>query len=284
MKTIEINDVKFIVPTSYNELEGKALEMVCKRHIENSALNQFNALFYLLGLKWWRITDLKRWRVVYKLPSEWIHTLLVDKSLFGWIDSPSKLTEYKLSKFRIGWRQFYGPRKNILNLNAVELTQCYELFRLYASDQKKNIKYLDMLIAIIYREKNWFWWFNRYKYGFDGDVRVPLSEYGFNKRTKLFSKLPGWKKVLIFLQFAGKWDEFENLERNKLIFPKFDQVNSNKKHDPDAWRKIMMKMAESGAFGPLSEVEKTDKDRFFLNMVRAVEEYLAIKDKMNSKK
>lgn len=281
MKTIEINDVKFNVPTSYNELNGKALEMISKLHVGQNPVTQFNALFYLLGLKWWKISDLKKWKIVYQLPAEWIHTLLVDKSLFGWIWDKSKLTTYKLSKFRLGFVMYYGPKKNVLNMNAIEITSCYELFKLYA--ETKNLKFLDMLIAIIYREKNWFWWIKRWKYGFDGDVRVPLSEYGVTKRTEKFKKLAEWKKVLIFLQFAGKWEEFENLERNKLIFPKFDMVNANKKHDPDAWKKIMMKMAESNVFGTLSEVEKTDKDRFFLNMVRAVEEYLAIKDKTPKK-
>lgn len=281
MKIIEINDVKFNVPTSYNDLNGKALEMIAKLHVEQNAITQFNALFYLLGLKWWRVSDLKKWKLVYHLPAEWIHTLLVDKSLFVWIWDKSKLTTYKLQKFRIGLAFYYGPKKNVLNMNAIEITSCYELFKLYS--ETNNLNFLDRLIAIIYREKNWFWWIKRWRYGFDGDVRVPLSEYGVTRRTEKFKKLPEWKKVLVFLQFAGKWEEFENLKRNKLLFPKFDEVNTAKKQDPDAWKKIMMKMAETNVFGTLSEVEKTDKDRFFLNMVRAVEEYLAIKDKTPKK-
>ena len=82
--------------------------------------------------------------------------------------------------------------------------------------------------------------------------------------------------------FAGKWDEFQNMERNKLIFPKFEELNKQKKTDPLIWQKIMMKMAESGVFGDLNNVEKMDKDRFFLAMVKNVEEYLEMKDKQQS--
>lgn len=282
MKEISIQDKAFIIPENYNELTLNQLKKVCRLHIDNSPLNQLDSLYYLLGIRWYSISDLKKWNMVRRLPAEWLHTLLTDRTIFGWIFDKSKLTVYHLKKFRIGIRTYHGPVGNILKLNAVEITFGYEFFKSYS--ERKDAASINNLIALIYRKRNPFAWINQFFYGYTGDKRLPLNEFTMLKRVKVVEKLPAETKVLIFLQFAGKWEEFQNMERNKLIFPKFNEVNDQKKHDPLAWEKIMMKMAEQGTFGPLDKVYKMDKDRFFLCMVKNVEEYLQMKDRLNSKK
>lgn len=282
MKQISIQDVNFNIPTKYNELSMKQLRKVTRLHISNTPENQIDVLWYLLNLKWYKISDLKKWAMIKSLGAVWIHTLLSDKSLFGWIFATSNLTEYKIKSFRLGFWRYHGPVKNILNLNAAEITFGYEIFKLYS--EKSNPDYLNSLVAIIYRRKNPLSWMKQFIYGYNGDVRLPLNSFTLEKRAEKFKKLDIETKTIIFLMFAGKWDEFQNMERNKLIFPKFNEVNNKKKEDPLIWQKIMMKMAESGVFGDLNNVEKMDKDRFFLAMVKNVEEYIDIKDKQQTRK
>ena len=280
MKNIEIQGIKFDVPTKYNELSLKQLKKVTMLHINNTPENQIDVLWYLLGLKWYSISDLKKWSVIRSLDAIWIHTLLSDKSLFGWIFATSNLTEYKIKSFRVGLVKYHGPVKSILNLNAAEITFSYELFKLYSEHGKEE--HLNSMVAILFRRKNPISWVKQFIYGYNGDIRLPLNSYTLEKRAEKFKKLPIITKTIIFLMFAGKWDEFQNMERNKLIFPKFEELNKQKKTDPLIWQKIMMKMAESGVFGDLNNVEKMDKDRFFLAMVKNVEEYIEMKDKQQS--
>lgn len=282
MKKISIQDIEFNIPTKYNELSLKQLRKVTRLHINNTPENQIDVLWYLLNLKWWKYSDLKKWAVIRGIGAEWIHTLLSDKSLFGWIFATSNLTDYKIKSFRLGLFRYHGPVKNILNLNAAEVTFGYEIFKLYS--EKANPDYLNSLVAILYRRKNPLSWMKQFIYGYNGDVRLPLNSFTLEKRAQKFKKLDIETKTIIFLMFAGKWDEFQNMERNKLIFPKFNEVNNKKKEDPLIWQKIMMKMAESGVFGDLNNVEKMDKDRFFLAMVKNVEEYIEIKDKQQTRK
>jgi hypothetical protein len=282
MKQIIIQGIEFNVPTKYNELTMKQLKKVTQLHIANTPENQINVLWYLLDLKWYKLSDLKKWGVVRSIGPVWIHTLLSDKSLFGWIFGTSNLTEYKIKSFRFGLIRYHGPVKNILNLNAAEVTFGYELFKLYSENAKEE--YLNSLVAILYRRKNPLSWVKQFFYGYTGDIRLPLNSYTLEKRAEKFKKMPLVTKMIIFLMFAGKWDEFQSMERNKLIFPKLNEVNNKKKSDPLIWQKIMMKMAESGVFGDLNNVEKMDKDRFFLAMVKNVEEYIEMKDKQQSRK
>jgi len=278
MKTIEIQDIKFSIPESYNELSLLQLKHVCKLHADNSPFNQINVLWYLLGLKWWKITDYKKWNVIRMLPSEWIHTLLTDVGIFGWINKKANLTDYKLSTIRIGKTKLYGPSNNILNISAVEVTFCYDFFKKYADT--KNVRYLDLLIGVLFREKDINWRKNINNYGYNGDKRVPLNPFLLDKRLKLISTLNVETKVLIFLMFSSKWSEFESKKEYSIIFPTGSEESQPVKQDPLIWQKIMMKIAESGAFGDMAMVEKIPMDRFFLYMVKNMEEYLEMKDKL----
>jgi len=242
---------------------------------DNTPSNQLTALYCLLGLNRWTWKTRKQWKLVLTMDAAWLHTLLTNVDLLGWIWSKPEISNYPIKSFWHKGIKYHGPSGNILNTNASEIVFGYKFYKSYSQAEKTEI--LDRLIALLYRPYNPFTFLKQFQYGYTGDVRLPLNGYMFNKRTKRIASLPKHIKTLIFLQWATSWDEFQNRDANKLIFPKV-QMDGTGKEDPMAWEKIMLRMAESGVFGSYNEVEKMDKDRFFMNMSRNIEEYLAIKD------
>ena len=280
MKQITINEFEFTIPTNYQELNKKQLLLVGELIANNTPENQLKVLYNLLGLKKWSWKTRKHWKLILTLDAVWLHTLLTNVDLLGWIWSNTQMKEYKIESFWYKGIKYHGPNGNILNTNASEFVFGYKFYKNYSQNPKEAI--LDRLIALLYRPYNPLSIFKQFTYGYSGDVRMPLNGYFFNKRTKRIAKMPKSVKTIIFLQFASAWDEFQNREANKLIFPKV-QMDNNGKEDPMAWEKIMLRMAESGVFGTYNEVERMDKDRFFMNMSRNIEEYLAVKDSKTKK-
>lgn len=275
MKQITINEFEFTIPNNYQELNKKQLLLVGELIANNTAENQLKVLYTLLGLNKWTWKTRKHWKLILTLDSVWLHTLLTNVDLLGWIWSNTQIKEYQIKSFWYKGIKYHGPNGNILNTNASEIVFGYKFYKNYSIDQKEA--FLNRLIALLYRPYNPLSILKQFTYGYTGDVRMPLNGYFFNKRIERLSKMPKALKTIIFLQFASAWDEFQKRDVNKLIFPKV-QMDTKGKEDPMAWEKIMLRMAESGVFGTYNEVEKMDKDRFFMNMSRNIEEYLAVKD------
>ncbi len=274
MKNITINDIEFTIPTSYNDLDEKEFGLICQLLANNTPGNQLKTLFYLLKLQLFNWRNRKRNQVIKLLNAEWIHTLLTDNTLLGWILEEPKLTKYFIQSFWCRGIYYVGPSKRILNISASEFVFAYTFYKQYS--QTKDVKALNSLIAVLYRPLNPFYLLNAFSYGFTGDQRISLNTFLFEKRIKRFSRLPDHLKLGIFMQFSSAWAQFETKKEYEYVFRKVG--DSNVKEDPFVWEKIMMKMAEQGTFGAYNDVQKMDKDRFFLCMQKNIEEYLAAKD------
>ncbi len=277
MKDIEINNFTFTVPTNYNELTLGQLKAVSRLMVNNTPNNQLRCLYKLLGLRM-RWSCRKRWYEVRKLPAIWLHTLLADRTLFGWIFDKAKLTDYPIRKIKVRAITYYGPPDKILNLNVNEITLGYQLFRNYT--QTQETEWIDKLLALIYRPINPFYWLGIFGENYNGDKRLPLNDFFFTLRTKRFKKLSIDIKTAIFLQFAGAWEEFQNREDNKLLFPKAEAAAGTDAEDPFMWQKVVMSVAEKQVFGNVSQVGKMDKDYFFMYLVKNIEDYIRQKDAM----
>lgn len=276
MKTITINNLEFELPTSYQDLNKKGFLRVCQLLATNTPMEQLQTLYFFLGLKWWSFKQRKKTKVIRLLDANWVHTLMVDKTFLGWIFDLPVFKQYFIKSFWHKGRFYVGPPKDILNLTALEIVYAYQYFKDYSKNP--NEIYLNYLMAILYRPLNLFWWLKIGKYGYNGDKRIEQSTYLFDKRVVLFKSLPMHLKMGIFLQFSSAWAMMENKPAFKYVFDK-QQADENAKEDPHVWEKIMMQMGKSGVFGPYNEVQKMDKDRFFMNMQANIEEYLAVKDK-----
>jgi hypothetical protein len=274
MKTITINDIPFNIPTSYNEVDEKQFDLICQLLANNTPGNQLKTLYYLLRLQLWNWHRRKQNQVIKLLNAEWVHTLLTDKTLLGWIFEDPKLHKYFIQSFWCRGLYYVGPAKRILNISASEFVFAYTFYKQYS--QTKDSKALDSLMAVLYRPLNPLYLLNAFTYGYAGDQRISLNTFLFEKRIKRFATLPHALKLGIFMQFSSAWAQFETKKEFEYVFRKVG--DSTAKEDPFVWEKIMMKMAEQGTFGTYNDVQKMDKDRFFLCMQKNIEEYVAQKD------
>jgi hypothetical protein len=282
MKKITIQDVEFDIPTGYNELSRIQLLVVGRLMADNTGVNQLKCLYSLLGLKIYKWKDRKRLKLIKELPAEWLHTMLSDQTILGWLFNKSSLTNYPISKFQFRGVTYHGPRKNILRLSVIEFVLGFMLYRNY--HKTKKTENLNKLVALIYRPYNPFSIFRRWSYGYNGDIRMPLNDYLFERRFKRFEHLSDDIKTAIFIQWSGAWEEFQDSELAKLVFPKLSEKQKKTlKEDPYAWQKIMFSIAESGVFGSLRKVEKMDKDQFILRINDNIEKYMAMQDRIKKK-
>ena len=266
----------FVIPTGYDELSKKDFKVVCKLLVNNTADNQLIGLFYFLKVRLWNWRQRKKNAIIKMLDANWIHTLMVDTSFLGWMIAPPKITKYFISSFWCGGIYYTGPPKKILNITASEMVFAYTFFKQYSQTSEEAT--LNRLLAVLYRPMNPLSILRSFAYGYNGDKRMPLNTYLFEKRVTRFAKLPMHTKMGIFLQFSSAWAQLEKQKAYEYVFNSVQK--SNAKEDPFVWEKIMMKMAESGVFGNYNEVQKMDKDRFFLCMQKNIEEYLAQRDAM----
>lgn len=278
MQTIKINEIDYnYCAQGYNELSPKQMYNCMRMLNDNTGENQLRALYSLLRLKMFNFWKPSRMRLknIAELPPEWVHTLLTDKDLFGWLADKPDLSQFLLPKIKVGFKFYYAPVKRMLNVTAAEVVYGYTFFKQYS--QTEDNKYIDKLCALLYREKNPWWWLKKNKPDFNGDVRKTYNDYSFEKRCKVMAKLDNHIKLCVFLQFASAWAAFQDRKEFKFVFPK-GQEEEKGKSDPFAWQKIMMKMAESGVFGTYKQVENMDADTFFLKMQANIEEWIERKD------
>jgi hypothetical protein len=283
MKTISINDIDFDIPTSYNELTRYQALRVSILLVENSAENQLKAIHALLNIRVYRWKDRKKNWILKNMPGEWLHTLLADKSILGWIYENAGMIKYPVDRFTYKGLTYYGPKDNILNLTTIEIVTAFMLYSSY--HKTKKTEYLDKLTALLYRGYNPLSIFKRWKYAFSGDIRMPLNNFLFEKRFKRFAGLDPGIKTAIFLQFAGEWEKFQDSELARYVFLKMDAEDQKKlKEDPFGWHKIMFAVAETKIIGSLQEVEKINKDTFFLCLSTNIKKCMDMNDRINSGK
>jgi len=132
MKQITINEFEFTIPTNYQELNKKQLLLVGELIANNTAENQLKVLYTLLGLNKWTWKTRKHWKLILTLDSVWLHTLLTNVDLLGWIWSNTQIKEYRIKSFWLLGLN-YCPLKfqdpNSLPLEVASLNQLLFAFQ-----------------------------------------------------------------------------------------------------------------------------------------------------------
>ena len=145
MKQISINEFEFTIPTKYSELTQKQLIAVGKVIADNTPNNQLTALYCLLGLNRWTWKTRKQWKLVLTMDAEWLHTLLTNVDLLGWIWSKPEISNYPIKSFWHKGIKYHGPSGNILNTpkGKVKTGDIYKC--------NKDIEYIEVASSIASR-------------------------------------------------------------------------------------------------------------------------------------
>lgn len=189
-------------------------------------------------------------RVLFNL--RWHHIFLISaaqlaylNTFFGFILDKNELTENRFPFLRVRFRKYYGPVGSFSTLKAEEWTHAADAFREYTSTNDE--KYLDLLIAILWRPKNpkadpesedWM-----------GDYRIPYNEFTVEGRAKKLAKIDFRTKLAILLWFRGCWAEWEEM------FPRLFSATSGQA-ESFGWMETLQKLSGQ-TFGNIKETKTT---------------------------
>jgi hypothetical protein len=257
MTEILVNRILYLVPESWNALGKRAYLKVCGilSSTESDARKDVKLLKYLMGIKLWFANWDARSRNIIKLPALYKQTLLYDKACLGWLRENASVSDYKVRGFWHRGKYYVGPPERMLAITGIELVSIRTF--LIAYRQTKDSKYVDMMVATIFRPKNLLWWLQRNRYAYNGDKRMPLNQYSMERRAAKFEKLHGKYKMAIFLQITGASEAFE--AQYKYVF---GRVAEGQPQNIKAWMELLFELS-GGKFGNYNETEKTDADTLF---------------------
>lgn len=221
MHEVKINDTLVRIPSCWDELSRKQLELVVGLASHSFEKNQFKRclLFYAAGI---HVQELiyhnlhDRMDNLYQalLPdgnTAQLSTAQIDEiaSLFNFlfkidndnefITVDSQLTVNLISHFKVSGTSFYGPADKLFNITLSEFIHAETNLTRYL--KSKEIEYLDRLIAILWRpQKNPI---RRISNHYNGDRRIPFNDHKFEKRAIRIHKLNHNTKMAILLFYQG---------------------------------------------------------------------------------
>lgn len=184
MQTILINGKSLEVPSTWNELSTAQVVGICAV----LASKDFDLEYKMLKILW-MLTSLSMKKYKRAWTDEIHNALPAVEFCFKSVE----LTRNPLPVLRIGFMKYIGPADLLQNINCNEWADAESALMSY-HETKRDV-FLDQLIAILWRPKN-------YLYNEDSPVdnldnREVYNEKLRDKRMPLFAKLSADKKLVI---------------------------------------------------------------------------------------
>lgn len=191
---------------SWNDLSKKQLIDLCRLFSEPKEKADFmlKAAMKLLNMKLLRyirtdknnVYDFRKDKKLIRLDAEQVAVIC---SQLEWLLKESDLTRNKIPVVKRRFKKYYGPSDYLYNMNYDEFKEAENFFLAYNS--KKDEKYLNLLVASMYRKK-------KKKYNPDspdnnGDKREKFSSFNIERRAKKISGIPFEYKLAVFQFFYG---------------------------------------------------------------------------------
>lgn len=177
--------------------------------------------------------------------------------------------QWKLENFRYGFEKYYGPANRLSNLTIQEFKYTETYYQAYQISNE--VKYLDLLIAVLYREKA--------PKITGNDLRKEISDIDISIRAKKLKSLPGWKKYAILFNYEGCRNYIHNLPKYKNIF-----IKPKKKENEDVKAKpqffdydVLILNIAGGAFGNYHETGTINLYTFLDYLAKQKEDFDKIK-------
>ena len=177
--------------------------------------------------------------------------------------------------FRPAWKTYYGPSDSFINMTFGEYREALRMFNDFEATGDPELLYL--IAALFYRPKKAFHFIHKHRPNYDGDIREAYNSNTLEKRAKAMRYAPIGFVYGVYLLFASfqkhivtaqiMWGGKE-LDLSILFDIKTGETESSAALPGIGMDSIAFAMAESGTFGSLKEVDKTN---FWQIMVRMYE-------------
>ncbi len=225
MNQIEIDGKTYFTPSDWNELTKKQVLFVSRLFQGQLSIVDFKlrALFDFLSVK---PKDIKR------ITPEDAYFLC--ESL-DFLFKEVSLTKNLIPVIRTGKRKYLGPADAMMNCTFGEFTMANSLLDSFS--RTKEQKYLDEMVAVLYRPRKWFW-FIRKTFTDNQDPRKRFVNRTLKKRCLRISQLDYEAKYSVFLFFSGV------LNSLPLLYPYVYQKQGDIGSEDNGWASLIISLAD----------------------------------------
>jgi len=233
----------FEMPESWNELSADAVLYIAKSIDHWKASIKYNidlgkakclTLFAILGLTPEALRD-KNKKLLYDA------ILISDDEVRGQLmgalnfifdeDAKIELTKNLFPELKVGENTFVGPVDGLDNICFGEFVACEQFYEAYTTT--KNIEYLRMLVATLYRFANTD--FDPLAADTTGDERERFNTNNIKARTKLFMRCG--------IEYLKAVELFYVSCRNKIVDANPNIFEGGSGSDKSSWSAVLLNLA-----------------------------------------
>ncbi|MCX6303507.1 MAG: hypothetical protein NT040_00925 [Bacteroidetes bacterium] len=264
MNIVEIDHIRRSLPSEWNELSRKQLLYVSRLFSAKLTLVEFRvkALFVFLSLK----------RKSFKrIASEDAFTLC--ESL-DFLNKEVTLTRNLLPVIKAGLRKYFGPADEMVYCTFGEFTlACSALDEFQKTGEEK---YLDELVAILYRPKKYFWFIRKY-FTDNQDPRRKFINRTLKKRAGKIARVDHCVKYSIYLFFNGVLNSLPGL------YPYVYQQKAETDSQDNGWASLIISLADGKTDDKsLETIMNSNLYNVFIGLNKKAKEYHEYMSKIES--
>jgi hypothetical protein len=264
MNQVEIDGKKYFMPSDWNELTKKQVLFVSRLFQGQLSVVDFKlrALFKFLSV---------RRKVLKRIHPE--DAYFLGESL-DFLFFEVSLTRNLLPVLRTGRRKYFGPADAMMNCTFGEFTMANSLLDSYSKTREQ--KYLDEIVAVLYRPKKWFW-FIRKAYSDNQDPRKKFVNRSLKLRCQRIATLDYEVKYSIFLFFSGVLNSLPQL------YPYVYEQQGGTGSEDNGWASLIISLADGKTDDKsLEMVMNSNLYNVFIGLNKKAKEYHEYMHKIDS--
>ena len=225
MNQVEIDGKTYFIPSEWNEMTKKQVLFVSRLFQGQLTMVDFKlrALFNFLSV---------RPKVIKRIHPEDSYFLC---ETLDFLFKEVSLTRNLLPTIGTGWRKCVGPSDAMMNCTFGEFTMANSLLDSYSKTREQ--KYLDEMVAVLYRPKKWFWFIRR-SITDNQDSRKMFVNRTLKKRCRSISRLDYEIKYSVFLFFSGV------LNSLPVLYPYVYQQKEDAGSEDNGWASLIISLAD----------------------------------------
>ena len=264
MNLVEIDHIRRSLPSQWNELSRKQLLFVSKLFSAQLTIVDFRvkALFEFLSIK---RKNFKR------IAPEDAFTLC--ESL-DFLNKEVNLTRNLIPEIKAGLRKYHGPADAMVYCTFGEFTlACSALDEFQKTGEEK---FLDQLVAILYRPKKIFWFIRKY-FTDNQDPRGKFMNRTLKKRAGKIVKVDHCVKYSIYLFFNGV------LNSLPALYPYVYQEKNEAGDQENGWASLIISLADGKTDDKsLETIMNSNLYNVFIGLNKKAKEYHEYMNKIES--
>jgi hypothetical protein len=264
MNQVEIDGKIYFTPSDWNELTKKQVLFVSRLFQGQLTIVDFKikALFKFLSI---------RKKVLKGMDHEDVYFLC--ESL-NFLFKEVSLTKNLLPVLQTGRRKYFGPADAMMNCTFGEFTMANSLLDSFS--KTKEQKYLDEMVAVLYRPRKWFW-FIRKSFTDNQDPRKLFVNRTLKKRGRMISRLDYEIKYAVFLFFSGV------LNSLPLLYPYVYQQQGDTGSEDNGWALLIISLADGKTDDKsLETIMNSNLYNVFIGLNKKAKEYHEYMSKIES--